>query len=283
VSEIEVFQFPATGQQIRMLIRDGEPLFCHVDVCKGLQHSNPSMALRLVDDEDKVQIDIRETDISNLNRAPINPMMWFLTESGFYDLSLASQAPGAKAFKRWITHDVLPRLRRTGRYDLNPRFQIPVSFAEALQLAADQAKQIERQQVEIAELEPKAESWDTLASAEGDLAVADAAKNLSRDPAIQIGRDRLFAYMKEIGWVYRQQSDNRWRPYQKAVERGWLSEIPASHYHPRTGELVLDAPQVRVTLKGMHALHKRLGGVRQLQIPVQLAISTDIESSSPRS
>lgn len=119
---------------------------------------------------------------------------------------------------------------------------------------------------QLAVVAPKAEAWDVLASADGDWAVADAAKVLSRDPKIKLGRGRLFTYLAEIGWIHRQRGDQRWRVYQAQVDLERMSEIPASHYHPRTGELVIDPPQVRITTKGLQELHRRLGGS-------QLAIS----------
>ncbi|WP_239405412.1 phage antirepressor KilAC domain-containing protein [Frankia sp. Cj3] len=130
--------------------------------------------------------------------------------------------------------------------------------AEEARLAAEaRAAEAERH---IAELAPKAESWDVLASGDGDFPVADAAKILSRDPSIQLGQTRLFTELDSRGWIYRQRGDGRWRAYQTAVDAGRLSELPQSHYHPKTGELVLDPPQVRVTVTGILTLHRLLGG-----------------------
>jgi anti-repressor protein len=259
MNAIEVFQAPG-GQQIRTVIRDGEPLFCAADLCRGLQHSNPSVALNLVDDDDRIMLDARETDIPNLNRAPINPNIWFVTESGFFALALASQAPGAKAFRRWVTHEVLPAIRRTGSYSVAPVYQLPQTFAEALRELASTVEERDAAVAQVAVLEPQAALASHILDATGDLSVADAAKALSRDPHIRLGQQRLFTVLAQLGWLYRQQSDTRWRVYQTAVERGWLSELPSSHYHPRTGELVLDPPQVRVLPKGLLELHRRLGG-----------------------
>jgi DNA-damage-inducible protein D len=129
-------------------------------------------------------------------------------------------------------------------------------------LESEEARELA--EARVLELEPSARAWDTLASADGDFSVADAAKVLSRDSAIKLGRDRLFTLLRDYGWIYRQRSDGRWRVKQTAVETGRLSELPSSHYHPRTGELVLDPPLVRVTAKGVRELHKRLGGTSTL-------------------
>lgn len=127
-------------------------------------------------------------------------------------------------------------------------------------LAALEAKR--RLQIKLADLAPAAASWEVLASGRGDYSVADAAKILSRDPSIEIGQNRLFAALADIGWTYRQRSDNGWRVYQSAIAAGRLSEIPQSHTHPRTGERIVDPPQIRVTAKGLAELRERLGGGR---------------------
>lgn len=251
--------------QIRTLVADGEPLFCVPDVCRGLEHSNPSVALRLVDDDDKRLIDLRETDSPNLNRTSINPRMWFFTEPGFYTLALSSQAPGAKAFKRWITHDVLPAIRKTGQYKTTSPAP-PKSYAEALRELANTVEQRDEDHAKLAITAPKAEAWDTLAAADGDFSVADTAKILSRDPRIQVGQSRLFTELYQRGWLFRAKGDGRWRVYQQHIDAGRMAELPVSHVHPRTGERVIDPPQVRVTAKGLAELHRLLGGTEPLQL-----------------
>ncbi|MHA6764803.1 phage antirepressor KilAC domain-containing protein [Streptacidiphilus sp. PAMC 29251] len=144
---------------------------------------------------------------------------------------------------------------------------------EALQAAIESEQGRLVAEARVAELEPIAHSWTVLASGDEDYAVADTAKFLSRDPGIQLGRDRLFTVLREYGWACRQGADQKHRAKQYAVERRWLSEIPQSHFHPRTGDLVLDPPQVRVTVKGLHELHKRLGGTAPVQAPLPAAIA----------
>lgn len=117
-------------------------------------------------------------------------------------------------------------------------------------------------QGKVADLTPSAASWEVLASGRGDFSVADAAKILSRDPSIQIGQNRLFGSLGSLSWAYRQQGDRSWRAYQSAVDAGWLSELPQSHSHPRSGKRVLDPPQLRITAKGLGELRRRLGGDR---------------------
>lgn len=111
----------------------------------------------------------------------------------------------------------------------------------------------------IAELEPKAEIADQFLNADGDLSVGDAAQVLTR-AGIKTGRGRLFATLEGKTWIYRSRGDGRYRVCQRAIDARWMSVIPQSHYHPKSGELVLDPPQPRVTPKGLQRLLADLGG-----------------------
>lgn len=124
MSELTPFVFPETGQQIRVIGNVDTPLFHHSDVCKILQHTNPSVAARMLDDDESVMIDVR--DVSAAQTAlnfdfPVpetgNATARFVTEPGLYTLIFQSKAEGARPFRRWVTHEVLPAIRRTGRYE----------------------------------------------------------------------------------------------------------------------------------------------------------------------
>ncbi|MER6694824.1 phage antirepressor KilAC domain-containing protein [Streptomyces minutiscleroticus] len=157
---------------------------------------------------------------------------------------------------------MIPTIRKTGGYG---RPALPSNRDLALMVIAE-ADRADLAEARAKELEPAATSCKTLAAAEGDFSVSDAAKVLSRDAGISLGRNRLFALLLEWRRAYRQPADNRPRAMQTAVDRGWLSELPQSHNHPKTGELILDPPQVRVTVKGLHELHERLGREGALKI-----------------
>ncbi|SKX38284.1 gp54 protein [Mycobacteroides abscessus subsp. massiliense] len=140
--------------------------------------------------------------------------------------------------------------------------QIPQTYAAALRAAADQTERAElaeakvaelEPKAEVAELEPKAEVADRLLDADGDLSVRDAAQALTR-AGIKVGATRLFAELERRRWIKRGGEDGRWRVLQSAIETGYMSVLPQSHYHPKTGVLVLDPPQPRVTPKGIQRL-----------------------------
>lgn len=105
----------------------------------------------------------------------------------------------------------------------------------------------------VAELEPQARVATRLLDAEGDLSVRDAAQSLTR-AGVKVGAGRLFAELERRGWIKRAMGDGRYRVLQNAIETGYMSVLPQSHYHPKTGVLVLDPPQPRVTPKGLQRL-----------------------------
>ncbi|MCI8921018.1 MAG: helix-turn-helix domain-containing protein [Acutalibacter sp.] len=109
MNEIQIFEHEAYGQ-IRVIDRDGEPWFVAADVCKALELGNSRQAIARLDDDEKGVISID---------TPGGPQeMSIINEPGLYTLVLGSRKPEAKAFKRWITHEVLPAIRQTGSYSL---------------------------------------------------------------------------------------------------------------------------------------------------------------------
>lgn len=113
----------------------------------------------------------------------------------------------------------------------------------------------------VAELEPAAHSWETLAGeSTGDYSLRDVAQILNRDRAIVTGQNRLMGTLREFGWV-----DGKGTPYQREVDNGRLVCRVLPYEHPHTGEPRLSS-QVRVTVKGLHELHKRLATERQLRL-----------------
>ncbi|MDI5965805.1 phage antirepressor KilAC domain-containing protein [Streptantibioticus silvisoli] len=235
---------------------DGRPYSVATDFAKTMGHRDASNALRLLEDDEK------GTQIVSTPGG--DQRLSVIYEDGMWELIFRSSLPGAKAIKKQVK-EILRQIRETGSYSAEPPREM--TKLEALQAAIESEQKRLAAEARVAELEPAARSWDVLASADGDFSVGDAAKILSRDPDIQLGQNRLFTMLADHKWVYQQISDGRPRVFQTAVTRGWLSELPKTHYHPRTGQLVVDAPQVRVTAKGLHELHRRLGGSGPVQIP----------------
>lgn len=253
MSEIQPFTFPATGAAVRVVTVDGEPWFVVADVCTVLGLTNPTMAAgRLAAD------DLSTAEVIDSMGRPQQARV--CNESGLYDLILDSRKPEARAFRRWITAEVVPAIRKTGSYQAAPAHPLPRTFSEALRELADAVEQRDAAEQRITELQPAADAWEKLADAKGDYSVREAAQILSRDPLITTGQNRLFAYMRHIGWL-----DKSGTPYQTQVDLGRILPIATSYSHPRTGDRMASS-QVRVTPKGLKELRSRLAGQQQLVV-----------------
>ncbi|WP_043843766.1 BRO family protein [Amycolatopsis taiwanensis] len=244
----DLIPFEYSGRQVRTTTRDGEPWFVAADVCAVLGIRDTYDATRGLDDDEKGTETIR---------TPGGPQaVTIVSEPGLYSLILRSRKPEAKPFKRWVTHEVLPALRKTGRYSVT---QLGRRELAQMVIEAEDRAALAEQQVKA--LEPAAHAWDTLAGEEvGDYSLRDAAQILNRDPAIATGQNRLMKTLHDLGWV-----DRKGKPYQREIDAGRLACRMLPYEHPHTKEPQLGS-QVRVTPKGLRELHKRLGGERPLQL-----------------
>ena len=184
--------------------------------------------------------------------------MAFVSESGFYSLVLASKKPGAKRFKRWVTHDVLPAIRRDGGYMVARDDESDdVVMARAL-LIADKAlkrkdKLIAEQGAQIDEMRPKALFADTVAASDGTCLVGELAKMMTQ-AGYPIGQNRLFAKLREDGYLGKSGS-NRNVPLQRYVEMG-LFKIKETAITHADGHVTINRTP-KVTGKGQRYFIER--------------------------
>lgn len=233
--------FTYQDQPVRTITVDGQPAFIAADLLALLELNRSSAAL-LDDDEKGVHT------VDTLGGAQ---QMAYVTEAGMYSLVLRSRKPEAKMFKRWITHDVLPQIRKTGAYAA-PALSGPELMAKALLEAAETIKASDRK---VLELTPKAEAFDSFLSTNGDYSVNEAAKLLARDHNIVTGEKRLRSKLEEWGWIYRQSGVPRAK--QAQIDNGRMTEKASFYFHPETGEKVAKEPQVRITPKGLAAIRDK--------------------------
>lgn len=242
MSALEVFQY--ADREVRTLLIDGELWFVLADICAVLQIANVGNVSARLD-----EADVRPADISSGGQVR---SVTTVSEAGMYEVVIRSDKPEARRFRWWVTHEVVPSIRRTGAYAAETPEQL---MARAVVQAQDI---IARKDEQIAVLAPMAEAWEEIADAGTDYAVRDVAPMLAR-AGIETGPQRLFDTLREIGWIYRGEKQ-RWTPYARAVDAGLLKLRAMSPYRDRdTGELVPSAPQVRVTPKGIERLRIRLG------------------------
>lgn len=106
MDNLQIFSNSEFGE-IRTITKDDEPMFCLADVCKALEMSNPTMVAQRLDDDERTKLDLGRQGETN-----------FITESGLYAVILRSDKPNAKKFRKWVTSEVLPSIRKTGSYSM---------------------------------------------------------------------------------------------------------------------------------------------------------------------
>lgn len=253
-TEIQLFNF--NNATLRVLTdENGEPWFVAKDVCDVLTYTNASKAISdHVDQEDK----LNNESLSSLGQRG----GWLVNESGLYSLVLSSKLPTAKEFKRWITRDVLPQIRKTGGY-------IPTSeadsdeaiMAKALLIAQKtierNAQQLRAKDRQIMELEPKAQALDSFTNVEDKLLIRDAAKVLSNS-GTPITEKQLREWMSDNDWIYK--ANGSWHATARHCTAGHLVMVMSQKHGTKAdGTKFAFPPTVRITRKGLALLHTRLG------------------------
>lgn len=249
MNDIKVFENDAFGS-VRTIDREGDVWFVGKDVATALGYSNTNDALsRHVDPEDKYQGEgVAFPDPHGTLQYPT-----IINESGLYSLVLSSKLPTAKQFKRWITKEVIPSIRKTGGY-----FATPKTYVEALRALADAEEEKERLALENEEMKPKAEFYDTVAESSTTFEVGVVAKILN----FGIGRNKLFKFLRNEGIL---NPDNI--PYQQYVDAGYFKVVEMP-YGKLNGDTLVGKKTV-VYQKGIDYIRKLLikkGKVAQPQI-----------------
>ena len=251
MTALDLFQYK--GENIRVTIVDDEPWFVASDVSRVLEYRMASDMTRRLNDEDK--------GYALLSTPGGDQQMTIINESGLYDAVFRSNADGARGFRRWVTHDVLPAIRKTGSYNA----PAAISFEEmTAHVIAGLQERIAEAQARAKELESPAAAWESLSKAEGDFTVSDAAKTLARD-GIATGPRKLYDWLDAEGWIFRR--GGRWQAMQTAVNAGLLVErVTSGYFDQNTGERKQADPQVRVTPKGLQRIRDLLADQRTLAV-----------------
>ncbi|GLY32009.1 phage antirepressor KilAC domain-containing protein [Kineosporia sp. NBRC 101731] len=248
LAEAKTSPFVFNGREVHAFNgSDGKPWFWAADVCRELEIKNISDAVASLDGDEK--------GLATADTPGGSQQVRIINEPGMWSLVLRSRKPEAKAFKRWITHEVIPVLRVHGAYSIPGQRQSPVlpSRRELAQMVIEVEDALAASEQKVAKLEPKAAYVDRVILVEGDLSVRDTAQILKRDHGLDVGEHRLFARLREWKWIGADR-----RPYQRYIECGWLSVKEQSYEHPKTGERTAASPQVRVTARGRLEIHQRL-------------------------
>lgn len=240
MNDIRLFDNPEFGQIHAFANSEGVPCFIAREVTDALALDRT--AVRKLDDDEK--------GVRLMHTLGGEQNVLLVTEPGFYKLVIRSRKPEAKAFQRWVTHEVLPALRRDGGY-MVARDETPEqTMARAVLLA--QAT-IDRQRDRIAELEPKALFADAVAASDGTCLVGELAK-MMRQNGVNVGQNRLFAMLREDGYLGNV-GQNRNVPTQRAMDLG-LFRIKETAVTHSDGHVTISRTP-KVTGKGQQYFVKR--------------------------
>lgn len=233
MNELKTFENAQFGQ-VRTVMQNGELWFVAADVCKSLEVQNPTDAIKKLDEDEKARLNL------GLSGGDTN----VVNEPGLYGLVLRSRKPEAKAFKRWITHEVIPSIRKSGGYIAG---QESMTDAELLSKALLVAKrQIDARDKQIADMQPKALFADAVSASSSSILIGELAK-LLRQNGRDIGQNRLFQWLREQGYLCTKGSAYNC-PTQRSMELG-LFEIKETAITHSDGHITINRTP-KVTGKG---------------------------------
>ena len=236
---------------VRTIVEDDTVWFVATDVARALGYRMASDMCRRLDDDEKGYAIVRTPGGEQ--------EMTIITESGLYHAVFGSQLDNAVAFRRWVTETVVPQIRKTGSYNATPA--IPSSFAEALELAAAQAREIEALEAQAEIAAPKVEAFDMFMDANGSMSMNEAGKTLG------VGQNELFKLLREAG-VLIPSGPNRNLPYQRYAHH--FEVVQSTYEHPRNG--LQPTSTTRVHPSGLAFIARKLGLGHPSLEPATLAL-----------
>lgn len=251
MNELKTFQNPKFGT-IRTTTINGEPWFVAVDVCKALEIQNHKDAIGRLDEDEKTGVDLTDPHgrVQNTN---------CVSEPGLYALVLGSRKPDAKAFKRWITHEVIPTIRKHGAYMTPETIEKVLSDPDTIiKLATDLKEERERTAALNAKIKadkPYTEFGAAIAANSDAILVRDFAKLLHND-GIKMGEKRLYKWLRENGFLMQTAPT---KPYQKYVDMGWF-RVDERSISTVQGQMIVST--TKITGKGQMGLLSALRASR---------------------
>ena len=244
MNNLQIFKNEEFGE-VRVIEQNGEPWFIGKDVADILGYERPTKAIQdHVDDEDRDEVPIQDS-IGRMQKTPT------INESGLYSLILSSKLPQAKQFKRWVTSEVLPSIRKHGTYMtpeqieevlLNP--DTIISLAQELK---DERALRNRLQDKIEKDRPKTIFADAVAASKTSILVGDLAK-LIKQNGVDTGQKRLFQWLRENGYLIKRKGADWNMPTQRAMDKG-LFEVKETVITHADGHTSV-SKTVKVTGKG---------------------------------
>ena len=255
MNDLQIFKNNEFGE-IRTVTKNNEPWFVAIDVCNALELSNPTVVVGRLDEDERTKFNLGRQGMTNI-----------VSEYGLYNLILASRKKEAKKFKRWITHDVIPTIRKHGAYMSSDVIEKTLSDPDYLiRLATNLKEEKAKRALAEAQIErdkPKVLFADTVSSSNKSCLVGELAKLISQEAIRRgeinkkIGQNNLFAWMRNSGYLCKS-GERKNQPLQQYVEQG-LFELKKGTYVDGNGVNVLTTT-TKVTGKGIiYFINKFLG------------------------
>ncbi|WP_394967475.1 phage antirepressor [Candidatus Allofournierella merdipullorum] len=215
MSDIQLFQNPEFGR-VRIVEMNGEAWMVGKDVAEALGYKNPRQALAS-------NVEAEDRGVHSVDTPSGEQEMTIINESGLYSLVLSSKLPNARKFRRWVTNEVLPTVRRHGAYMTPETLQAAILNPDTMiqlcqQLKAEQehSRQLE---AENAAMLPKAVFADAVSASKSSILVGELAK-LLRQNGVDTGEKRLFHWLRQNGYLIKRNGADHNMPTQRSIEQG---------------------------------------------------------------
>lgn len=211
MENLQIFNNEEFGQ-IRTMVIDGEPWFIAKDISENLGYAQTSNMMKRIDAED-----FKSSVLDGMNMKSL-----LINESGLYSAILGSKLDSAKKFKRWVTSEVLPSIRGNGAYiagqeNMTPEQIMAAGLQAAQKIIESKNQQIEAQKTDIQRMKPKEIFADAVSASHTSILIGALAKIISQN-GVHIGQNRLFAWMRENGYLITRRGADYNMPTQKSME-----------------------------------------------------------------
>ena len=238
MNELQIFKSHEFGE-IRTTIQNGEPWFVAADVCKALDIENNRKATNRLDDDEK--------GVTSSDTLGGKQKLTIVNEAGLYTLVLGSRKPEAKAFKRWITHEVLPTIRRTGGYVNSAEafigHYLPHADESTRTMFRAQLKAIEELNAKIEADKPKVLFADAVSSSDTTILVGEMAKILKQN-GVDIGQKRFFEWLRQNGYLIKRKGSEWNMPTQRSMELGLFEIKESTHLDGNGCNITTKTPKI---------------------------------------
>jgi anti-repressor protein len=236
MNELQIFNSEEFGE-IRTVTVNDEVWFVAKDVCEALKHTNTTVAMQMLEEDERTKLSLGRAGETNC-----------INESGLYTLIIKSNLPKAKKFRKWVTSEVIPSIRKNGGYIAGQEtLSDEELMAKALLVAnnkiAERDKIIEQKQARIEQMKPKEIFADAVATSHTSILVGDLAKLICQN-GYQIGQKRLFDWLRANGYLIKRKGAEWNMPTQKSMEMGLFEIKESTHINGSGCNVTTRTPKV---------------------------------------